>query len=137
MAVNQIIKKELKHGDISKIAHILGVDPSSVSERLNSKKDVDSVSFINAVCEVTKKPFSYFQPDIVISYSEEGEDKMIVAELKQHYNIKAAELAHEDAIRHWRDKYNSLKKVLDMNDNYIKQLEVEKAELIKKLKGGA
>lgn len=101
MSVNQKIKDSLKRGDKAKISKILGIDPSSVTERINSDKEIDSVSFINAVCEVTKKPFSFFKKlNSTYAISEEEMVNMVSDSDEQYMNTKAA----ENAWVKWRKK---------------------------------
>lgn len=101
MPVNERIKKSLKHGDIKRIAEILSVSGSSVTERINSDKEIDSVSFINAVCEVTKKPFSFFKKlNSTYAISEEEMVNMVSDSDEQYMNTKAA----ENAWVQWRKK---------------------------------
>lgn len=44
----------------ARVAKLLDVSPQTISERLNDAKEIDSVSFIMAVCQVTGKDFSEF-----------------------------------------------------------------------------
>lgn len=101
MSVNERIKKSLKHGDIKKIAEILSISGSSVTERINSDKEIDSVSFINAVCEVTKKPFSHFiKLNSTYAISEKEMADIVSDSDEQYMSTKAAEDAHI----YWRKK---------------------------------
>lgn len=133
MSVNQKIKDSLKRGDKAKIAKILEIDPSSVTERINSDKEIDSVSFINAVCEVTKKPFSHFiKLNSTYAISEEEMANIVSDNEEQYMSTRAAEDAH----LFWRKRAAifEIKKdialrinVLSMNEviEYTKEREAE------------
>jgi len=64
MSVNQKIIELLKHGDLKRIADLLGDSHQNVSRKIKSKeKDVDNVWLLLAVSKVTGKPIEYFLTD--------------------------------------------------------------------------
>ncbi len=92
MTVNEKIKKSLKSGDVQRIADLLETSHQNVSKKLNSDKEIDSVNFINAVCEVTKKPFSHFiKLNSTYAISEEEMANMVSDSDEQYMNTRAAE----------------------------------------------
>ncbi len=56
----------------AKVAKLLNVSPQTVSERLNDEKEIDSVSLILAVCQVTGRDFSEF-----VDYTIQGETSVV------------------------------------------------------------
>jgi transcriptional regulator with XRE-family HTH domain len=120
MSVNQKIKDSLKRGDIARIAEILGLAHQTVSIRLKSDVEIDSVDFINAVCQVTGKPFEYFKP--VYNADEPTADmevrfKRIAGQPDEE---KIENMAYDDVARHWKKKYEQLKSgVIPINDDIV------------------
>lgn len=114
MSVNQKIRDSLKRGDQSKIAELLELAKNSVSEKLKSDKEIDSVDFINAVCKVTGKPFSYFKKVELGSgaYQMKEEEELVALVGESESDYMRAE-ASGDAARYWREKYEALKKEND------------------------
>lgn len=105
MSVNEKVKSSLKRGDIKKIAEYLNVSPQTVTERIKSDKEIDSVSFINAVCKVTEKPFSHFvKLDNTYAISEKEMADLVSDNDELYMNTKAAEDAHifwrKKAVKH-------------------------------------
>ena len=114
MSVNQVVKEALKRGDIKRISDILGISGQAVTERINSSKEIDSVDFINAVCKVTGKPFSYFKKVELGSgaYQMKEEEELVALVGESESDYMRAE-ASGDAARYWREKYEALKKEND------------------------
>ncbi len=114
MSVNQLIKESLKRGDQSRLSVLLGLTKSAISDRINSEVEIDSVDFINAVCKVTGKPFSYFKKVELGSgaYQMKEEEELVALVGESESDHMRAE-ASGDAARYWREKYEALKKEND------------------------
>ena len=115
MSVNQRIKEELERmkKSYTDIARILGITRQTVNDRLNSKKEIDSVDFINAVCQITGKPFSYFKKVELGSSAYQVKEEELVGLVSEAESEYMRAEASGDAARYWREKYEALKKEND------------------------
>jgi transcriptional regulator with XRE-family HTH domain len=70
---NSAIKKALENAEVTqdKLAKRLGISRAAVGERLNGEKDIDSVEFIQAVADLTGKPFQSFLKDDGLMVAEQ------------------------------------------------------------------
>lgn len=59
MNLKQLVKKELKRGDVQRIAEIMDVTHSGATSVLNNE-NFDSLRYLLAICKVTGKPIEYF-----------------------------------------------------------------------------
>lgn len=114
MSVNQLIKDLLQRGDVQRIADILGTSHQNVAKKLDADKEIDSVDFINAVCKVTGKPFSYFKP---VANQPFVTDEERTAYMAAHRNMpgqpeheRVENMAYDNAALHWKSKYEKLKR---------------------------
>lgn len=145
MSVNEKIKNSLKHGDLKRVAEILKVHPSTLSEKINAEKEIDSVDFINAVCRVTNKPFSFFKPVEGAIMNISSEDPAIYENPLKHMPEEredATSLAIDVAVEHWKGKYEqekrvneSLQQTIDAKDAHIAHLK-ETIDYMRKEKSG-
>lgn len=116
MTVNEKIKMLLSHGDKQRIADILKTSHQNVSRKIDAEKEIDSVDFINAVCRVTNKPFSYFKPVVGNSNNNKVEEESIPMYIASRENMPkeeredATNMARDLAVDHWKQKYNELLK---------------------------
>jgi hypothetical protein len=121
MTVNQKIAELLSHGDMQRIADILDTSHQNVSRKIAAEKEIDSVDFINAVCQVTGKPFHYFKP--VHNNDNEPSADMEVRYKRMPYQPdeeKIENMAYDDVARHWKKKYEQLKSgVIPINDDIV------------------
>jgi transcriptional regulator with XRE-family HTH domain len=93
---NDVLKKALSDAGVSqqKLAEKLGVSRTSVTERLNGDKEIDSVDFISAVSEITGVPF-------VMLIAKKDDSYQMVEEPVANYNVKTMSI--EELTKHMFD----------------------------------
>ena len=99
--INSRIKAELTRGDVQKMADMLGMSHQNVAHHLKGEKEIDSIRFVEAACQVTGKPFDYFYKP---SY-DLMDNPLIRMEMQQ-----VREDALFDAYKRLEDKVESLSK---------------------------
>lgn len=139
MSVNQVIKNSIKRGDIKKISEILGISGQSVTERLNAEKEIDSVDFINAVCEVTGRPFNYYKK-VCTGGGYFMDEQQLNKFVQNEEEGTIYNLARLESLDFWRKKYHDAERLLNaardavkFNDQRILKLEAEVERLLKRL----
>jgi hypothetical protein len=134
MSLNQQIKSLLKRGDVQRIADILKTSHQNVAKKLDAEKEIDSVDFINAVCQVTKKPFSYFK---VVNQPTADMKATYKRMPGQPDSEKVENMAHEDTAKYWQQVNNEWKEKYEQAERLIKTMEQtieSKDELISQLR---
>lgn len=122
MSVNQKIKICIKQANITykQLGDELEMDADAVGARINRKKEIDDVKFINGVCKLTDKPFSYFKRVYgMMPVTDHELDSMVMEDEAQYVKGKAL----KNAAEYWQNEYNMVKERLDRAHEYIKQLE--------------
>ena len=137
MTVNQKVKNLLNHGDKQRIADILETSHQNVARKIEADKEIDSVDFINAVCAVTGKPFTYFKPvagfspadalprvqEPGASYEAEGWKERYEQAEKNIDILEQALRAKDDLIGLLREQVDSLKREQQEKKQQLEKLE--------------